>query len=156
MSLHEFLKIDETLYGCINQVSFNQYNSSEPKTYGILFKSINVVQYPFTHRAVVHSGKPPTDPGEYYVPGIIPIVRCIVTGLMRHVDLSGYNITMDRLYTSIELTEWLVEKNIAIVETLMANKKGIPTEIKDMKNRKHLSYEVYWESKEDCLCTRTL
>ena len=95
----EFLTIDETLYGCRNQISFKQYNSSKPQKYSLLFKSINSVQYPFTFRVAVYSGKPSGDPGEYYVPGIMPIVQALVSQLATHVDLQGRNITMDRLYT---------------------------------------------------------
>lgn len=99
----EYVAIDETLYGCRNQISFKQYNNSKPQKYGLLFKSVNAVKYPFTFRAVVYSGKPTGDPGPYYVPGIMPIVQSLVTGLSRHVGMTGRNITMDRLYTSFEL-----------------------------------------------------
>ena len=99
----EFLTIDETLYGCKNQISFKQYNSSKPQKYGLLLKSINSVQYPFTFRVAVYSGKQSGDPGEYYVPGIMPIVQALVSQLATHVDLQGRNITMDRLYTSHEI-----------------------------------------------------
>ena len=71
----EYIAIDETLYGCRNQISFKQYNSSKPQKYGLLFKSINSVKYPFTFRAVVYSGKPTGDPGPYYIPDIMPIVK---------------------------------------------------------------------------------
>jgi len=101
----EYLAIDETLYSCRNQISFKQYNASKPNKYGILYKSVNAVQYPFTFRVVVYSGKPTGEPSPYYVPGILPIVKALVTGLETGVDMSGRNITMDRLYTSYELFE---------------------------------------------------
>lgn len=143
---NEYLTIDETLYGCRNQVSFRQYNASKPEKYGILFKSINSVDFAYTHRAVVYSGKPVGDPGPYYVPGIIPIVQRIVSDLMTYVDLGGRNISMDRLYTSIELAQWLLERNITVVGTLMANKKGIPAAVKSVEGRENYSYQVYWET----------
>lgn len=101
----EFLAIDETLYGTRNQISFKQYNSSKPEKYGLLFKSVNAVRYPFTFRAVVYAGKPTGEPGPHYVQGIMPVVKSLVTQLSTFVDLQGRNITMDRLYTSIELFE---------------------------------------------------
>ena len=99
----EYLSLDETLYGCKNQISFKQYNSSKPQKYGILFKSINAVKYPFTFRTCVYSGKPLGEPGPFYIRGIMPTVQSLVTQLSAHVDIKGRNITMDRLYTSYEL-----------------------------------------------------
>ena len=100
---NEYLSLDETLYSCRNQISFKQYNPSKPHKYGILFKSINAVEYPFTFRTSVYSGKPLGEPGPFYTPGILPTVKSLVTSLKGHVDLKGRNISMDRLYTSYEL-----------------------------------------------------
>ena len=99
----EYLSLDETLYGCKNQISFKQYNSSKPQKYGILFKSINAVKYPFTFRTCVYSGKPFGEQGPFYIRDIMPTVQSLVTQLSAHVDMKGRNITMDRLYTSYEL-----------------------------------------------------
>jgi hypothetical protein len=144
----EFLAIDETLYGCRNQVSFKQYNKSKPAKYGLLFKSINAARYPFTFRAVVYAGKPPGNSGPYYVPGILPIVKSLVTQLLVSVDLQGRNITMDRLYTSVELLEWLLAKNITAVGTIMTNKKGVHEAIKTTNGRENNSYKVFWEKEK--------
>jgi hypothetical protein len=64
---------------------------------------VNAVRYPFTFRAAVYSGKPISEAGPFYIPGIMPIVKSLVTQLDDHVDLQGRNITMDRLYTGYEL-----------------------------------------------------
>ena len=101
----EYLAIDETLYGCRNQISFKQYNKSKPQKYGLLFKSINSVSYPFTFQTVVYSAKPISGSGEFHISGIIPIVKSLIERLGANVDLRGRNITMDRLYTSYELFE---------------------------------------------------
>ena len=99
----DLLALDETLYGCRNQISFKQYNSSKPQKYGLLFKSVNAVRYPFTFRTSVYSGKPEGDPGPFYITGVTPTVQSLVSQLSTYVDLKGRNITMDRLYTSFEL-----------------------------------------------------
>lgn len=101
----EYLTIDETLYGCRNQVAFKVFNPSKPNKYGILFKSVNAVKFPFTFRTCVYAGKPTGTPGPYYVTGVMPTIKSLVEPLSQHVDLKGRNITMDRLYTSIELFE---------------------------------------------------
>jgi hypothetical protein len=145
----DYLALDETLYSCRTMVSFKQYNCSKPAKYGLLFKSINSTRTPYIFRAVVYAGKPQGDPGPYYVPGIIPIVKSLVNGLSNLTDLNGRNITMDRLYTSIELFEWLLTKRITGVGTLMINKRGIPAEIKTIVGRTEHSYHVLWETKSN-------
>ena len=144
-----YLALDETLYGCKNQIAFRQYNSSKPQKYGLLFKSINAVQYPYTFRSVVYSGKPVGEPGPYYIPGIMPIVQSLITKLSENVDMRGRNITMDRLYTSYELLRWMLDQQITAVGTIKANKKCIPTEMKGIAGRDDKSYEYYWDTKDE-------
>ena len=143
----DFLAIDETLYGCRNQISFKQYNSSKPQKYGLLFKSVNAVSYPFTFRTSVYSGKPTGNPGPYYITGITPTVKSLVNQLSIYVDLDGRNITMDRLYTSYELFQWLLEKKITAVGTIKNNRKCIPNEIKSVNERNDNSYKCFWDDK---------
>jgi len=52
---------------------------------------------------------------------------------------------MDRLYTSIPLFEWLLEKKITAIGTLTMNRKGIPEELKSTRDRELNSYKVFWE-----------
>ena len=141
----EYLTIDETLYSCRNQISFKQYNSSKPNKYGLLFKSINAVRYPFTFRMSVYSGKPIGEPTSHYNTGIMANVQSLVTKLGSHVDLKGRNITMDRLYTSYELFSWLLQQDITAVGTIMMNKRCVPNEIKNTKERESNSYKAFWD-----------
>ena len=46
---------------------------------------------------------------------------------------------MDRLYTSVEITNWLLEKNITIVGTVQKGRVGFPEEVFDTKIREVLS-----------------
>ena len=55
------------------------------------------------------------------------------------------NSITHRLYTTIPLASWLLSKKITCLGTLQNNKPGIPTELKDTKNRTPFSYQVYWE-----------
>ena len=107
-----YLSLDETLYSCRIQIGFRQYNPSKPSKYGLLFKSINSVKSPFTHRAIVYAGCPTGVPGQYYVPGVTPQVKTLVEGLSAHCALDGNNITMDRLYTNYEILEWLLARKM--------------------------------------------
>lgn len=140
----DFLTTDETLYPCRNQIGFRQYNKSKPVRYGLLYKSINAVRVPFTFRTAVYSGKPSGEPGPYYIRGTLPIVKALVSQVQDSVDLSGRTISVDKLYTSLELFEWLQSQGIAALGTTDSTRKGIPSEIKAVTGRDDRSYQVYW------------
>lgn len=53
---------------------------------------------------------------------------------------------MDRLYTSLELFDWLLEKKITAVGTIMLNRAGIPPAIKIIATREEKSYTVLWDA----------
>lgn len=106
----DYLTIDETLYPMRNQISFKQYNPDKPAKYGMLYKSINSARYPFTHQSHVYCGKPEQEPDENYVSGTINYVKYLVEKFSEHQNLTGRNISMDRLYTSFEVANWLAEK----------------------------------------------
>ncbi|XP_066964005.1 piggyBac transposable element-derived protein 4-like [Macrobrachium rosenbergii] len=148
----DFLTIDETLYGCRTQIGFRQYNRSKPVRYGLLYKSINAVRYPFTFSTVVYSGKPIEGSGPFYVTGTLATVKALINQLKSSIDLRGRTISLDRLYTSIELFEWLLSQSINALGTIDAGRKGIPLEIKNIAGKQDKLYEVYWEKKEGKLC----
>ena len=52
---------------------------------------------------------------------------------------------MDRLYTSFEIADWLLERKITTLATMQSNWVGIPPETKEAKDREILSTEMYWE-----------
>ena len=43
------------------------------------------------------------------------------------------------------MAQWLLDRGITSVETLQSNRKGIPAEIKEIKDRETDLYEIYWE-----------
>ena len=129
-----------------NRLSFKQYNPSKPAKYGLLFKSINAVNYSFTFTATPYCGKPIGEPTTYYVSENEEVVKYLISKLQKHVDLQGRNILFDRLYTTVPLAQWLLSHNITCVGTIQANRRGIPVEIKQLDNRKPLSYECFWET----------
>lgn len=140
----DFLTIDETMYACRNQIGFRQYNKSKPKRYGLLYKSVNAVRIPFTFRTAVYSGKPSGEPGPYYIRGSLSTVKALVSQMQEFVDLKDRIISLDRLYTSLELFEWLQTQDIAAIGTIDSGRRGIPPEIKAVTEREESSYQVYW------------
>ena len=41
--------------------------------------------------------------------------------------------------------QWLLDRGMTSVGTLQSNRKEIPAEIKEIKDRETNSYEIYWE-----------
>ena len=142
----DYISLDETLYPARTQVSFKQYNPDKPAKYGVLFKSLNCARYPYTYQSHVYCGKPEvSEDNQYYVQGTANYIKYLVEKLAKCHNLSGRNITMDRLYTSFEIADWLSKRNITMVGTFQKNRVGIPPEIKEVKDKEELSSEIYWE-----------
>ena len=129
-------------------MSFRQYNPNKPAKFGLLYKSVNATRYPYTFIMHPYAGKPKEEPTEHYVTGTEPIVRYLMEGMLEHMNLQGRNVSMDRLYTSITLAEWLFSKRITMVGTMMANRKGIPPAFKSTEGRSEFSYKVLWNTAE--------
>ena len=120
-------------------IAFKQFNPNKPAKYGLLFKSINSCRYPYTFRTAPYVGKPENHSNQeqckFYVRGTEDTVKRLVTDLEKHITLSGRNLLYDRLYNSVSLAKWLLERNITTVRTLKANRKGIPEEVKHVGSR---------------------
>ena len=140
-----YLSLDETLYPMRMQISFKQFKSSKPAKYSLLFKSINPARYPYTFISSPYSGKPTGEGGQYYIQGTETIVHYLIETLSTNPSLSGHKISFDQLYTLIPLARWLLEKRITSIGTMQLNRKGIPDELKETKNRGLVSSEIYWD-----------
>ena len=127
------------------QISFKQFNPSKPVKYGLPFKFVNAARYPYTFISSPYSGKPTEEGGQYYIQGTEAIVHYTIETLSTNSSLAGLNISFNRLYTSFPFAKWLLEKRITCVRTMQLNRKGIPDELKETKNRELLSSEIYWD-----------
>jgi len=154
----EYLTIDESLIPMRNQINFKQYNPMMPAKYGLLFKSLNDARYPYTYNSIVYSGKPVNGPGPFYIDSIENSIKKLVTNTSSKLPLAGRNISMDRLYTSIPIANWLREKSITVIDTLKHNRIGIPDELKDAKGREEHSVTLHYEStkKDIAICSYTV
>ena len=74
---------------------------------------------------------------------VLALLSIFFLNLSTNSSLAGRNISFDRLYTSIPLAKWLLEKRITCIGTMQLNRKGIPDELKETKNRELLSSEIY-------------
>ena len=139
-----YLSLDETLYPTRVRVAFLQYSKDKPAQYGLLLWSINSAEVPYTFTSVIYAGKPVGKPGPYYVQTTDDIVKYLVKSLTREANIKGHNLSTDRFYTSIEIANWLLEKNVTCVATIKGNRRGIG-DLKSLVNRESpSSTKVYW------------
>ena len=129
-----------------HQIALRQYNPNRPHRYGLLVKSLNVARVPFTCKAAPYSGKPKDGNGPYYIDHAENYVKYLVEEFEKEASLLGRNISTDRLYTSISLAKWLLERGITTVGTLNTNRIRIPDEIKQTKDREEFSATCHVDS----------
>ena len=101
----DYLSLYETLYPMLTQISFKQFNTSNPATYGLLFKSVNAARYPYTFISSPYSVKPIEEGGQYYIQVTEAIDHYLIETLSTNSRLAGRNISYDRLHTSIALAK---------------------------------------------------
>ena len=150
----EYLSMDETLYPMRTRIAFRQYNPSKPAKYGLLFKSLNDARVSYTYRSLVYAGKPQQLPAQHYVSGNENYVKGLIEAVDQKQGLQGRNLSMDRLYTSINLAQWLLQKRMTCIGTMQQNRVGIPEDLKKTNDRELLSTRQLWEkTKSDLVLT---
>ena len=110
------------------------------------------MDFPYTYKAVPYAGKPADRTGPYYINRTQGYVEYLVTETMKDTNLKGRSISTDRLYTSVEQAEWLLERRITDVGTLLTNRIGIPAELKECKTRDVYSRTCHFEKEDKDLC----
>ena len=103
-----------------------------------------------TYFSLLYSGKP-ENPDQFYVLGTDEKTHY---NLSKDTSIRGRNISMDRYFTSIPLSEWLLDKNITFVGTLQKNHIGITAEIKDVKEREEKLTVFVYKTKNNLILDR--
>ena len=134
--------LDETQYLTRVGVVFRQCNKDKPVKYGLSFRSINSAEVPYTYTSVIYAGKPVDKSGPYYVQTTHNVDKYLDNSLTREAYIKGYNLSTDRFYTSIEIANWLLEKNVTCVDTIKGNCRGM-RDLKSLVNRESPSKKVY-------------
>lgn len=120
------ITVDEQLVGFRGKCPFRQYMPSKPARYGIKFWVLCDNNTAYVWNIQPYLGKPPGGAREQN------------QGMRVVLDLSnglkGHNITCDNFFTSYELGQLLLKRNITMIGTMKRNKACIPPELLQTKN----------------------
>ena len=152
VALSEYLTSDETSYPMRHQIALRQYNPNKPHKYGVLLKSLTDARFSYTCKALPYAAKPTAGDGQFCTNSIADYLKNLVIRTKEQVRFDGRNISMDCLYTSVEIANWLLEKNIAIVSSVQKGRVGFPEEVFDTKIREVLSKTCHFEKDKKDLC----
>ena len=67
-------------------------------------------------------------------------------------SIKGRTIPTDRLYTSFEVANWLLARDITTLGTLQKRGQGIPSELFDTKDRDEFSATCHFEKDKKDIC----
>ena len=88
----------------------------------------------------------------FYISSPADYIKNFVIRTKERVIFDERNISMNRLYTSVEIANWLVEKNMIVVGTVQKGRVGFPGEVFHPKNcevlSKTCSFFIYKGSKD--------
>jgi hypothetical protein len=124
-----YLTVDEQLLGFRGRCPFRMYIPSKPNKYGLKILMLCDSKTNYMLNATPYVGKTETHGdslGSYYV-----------KTLTEKLWGSNRNVTMDNWFTSVPLAQQLLQApyKLTIVGTVRANKREIPPELLEIKNR---------------------
>lgn len=122
-SLGEYTTIDEMLVAFRGRCSFIQYMAQKPAKYGLKIYAMCDARLFYTYNLEVYCGKQPAGPYELSNKPYDVVMR-----LVKCIEKSNRNVTMDNYFTSYPLAESLLRVGLTCLGTMQKNKKEIPPE----------------------------
>ena len=105
----------------------------------MLYRSLSDADVPYTYFTLSYNGKPDSPDNEYCVTGTDEYLKYLVNNFLSNNKLTGRNISLGHYFTSVTLAQWCLEKKISIVGTVRTDRKGIPKEMKELRDREEKS-----------------
>nr|XP_023650860.1 piggyBac transposable element-derived protein 4-like isoform X2 [Paramormyrops kingsleyae] len=125
--------VDERLVGFKGRCSFRQYMPAKPKKYGIKIWAACDAASAYAWNMQIYTGK--------VKGGISEKNQGMRVVLDMTQGLSGHNITCDNFFTSYNLGQELLKRNMTMVGTVRHNKPELPPELLTVKDREVTSSE---------------
>lgn len=124
--------LDEMLEAFRGKCKFRQYISNKPDKYGVKIYALVDSRTFYTLNMEIYAGKQPDGP---FV--VDNSVNSVVKRLIKPIDGTGRNVTMDNFYTNVPLANDLfMNHRTTIVGTIKKNKPQIPHCFREVKERK--------------------
>lgn len=128
---HQQIAVDESVIAFKGRVSFKQYLKGKPTPWGIKAFVLSDSTTGYLHQLRVYYGK---DTNLIDRPELKQTVRVVCT-LAEPFKDQGYDLYIDRFYSSPELAEELGKMGISVTGTVQTNRRGIPKAWKKKKKR---------------------
>nr|CAH7718289.1 unnamed protein product [Callosobruchus chinensis] len=125
-----YLTVDEQLIAFRGRCSFRQYLPSKPAKYGIKLFALVDVNSMSTINLEIYAGKQVDGP---FVCSNSP--NDVVKRMIQPIRNTNRNITVDRWFTSLALAEDLLKQKVTVIGTIKANKREVPPELVNVKQR---------------------
>nr|XP_023665676.1 piggyBac transposable element-derived protein 4-like isoform X1 [Paramormyrops kingsleyae] len=125
--------VDERLVGFKGRCPFRQYMPSKPAKYGIKIWAACDAASAYAWNMQIYTGK--------VAGGISEKNQGMRVVLDMTQGLSGHNITCDNFFTSYNLGQELLKRNMTMVGTVRHNKPELPPELLTVKDREVTSSE---------------
>lgn len=116
-----YVTVDEQLVAFRGKCPFRQYMPSKPAKYGIKFWVLCDNSTSYVWNIQPYLGKPPGSAAEKNQG--LRVVNDLVHGL------KGHNVTCDNFFTSYDLGQLLLKKQLTMIGTIRKNKPTIPPQL---------------------------
>ena len=131
-----FVCVDETLVSFRGRCSFRVYIPSKPDKYGIKVWSLCDCGTNYAYNLQVYLGKQGTSPEQHQG-------ERVVKDLMAPLFGSGRNVTTDNFFTSYNLAQFLLTKQLTTLGTVRKNRREVPRELLPSKRTEYDSVFVF-------------
>ncbi|XP_046681546.1 uncharacterized protein LOC124368317 [Homalodisca vitripennis] len=125
-----YVTVDEQLLGFRGKCPFRMYIPNKPSKYGIKIVMACDTTTKYMINGIPYVGKKTQTGGQ-------PLAEFFVKEITRPIHGTNRSVTMDNWFTSVSLAEDLLRDpyNLTLVGTIRANRKGVPSELMNKKER---------------------
>ena len=121
--LHQNISIDECMIPWRGRLSFRQFIANKPTRFGIKVWVLADSETKYIFRQQIYIGKNPGERPE------VGLAARVVKNLCEGLDNKGHHLYTDNFYTSVDLYQFLFEKQIYACGTIKPRSKHFPKEI---------------------------
>lgn len=118
------IAIDESVIAYRGRVSFRQYLKGKPHPWGIKAFVLADSKTGYLHQVRIYYGKE-----TQLLDSTLPHTVKVVMTLVHAFHHQGYDLYIDRFYSSPLLSTELSKAGISVTGTVMANRKGLPKDL---------------------------